>query len=176
MVMNIAVTDERGDAIGYGTTAIESFGKAFLLPYTPRHPRGLAGLRGRRSPVVQQALLSHRYRDRRGGGREIDRSFRSQSNLLQRVEPELEGSDRQFQIVLQPPFSASGSLAHAVRFGYRSLKNVGEKTARSARSRTYSSASSRNSKAATGSSRSCCNHLFLRRVASLTPFASDTAP
>ncbi|KAA9399220.1 RDD family protein [Haloarcula sp. CBA1130] len=32
IVMNIAVTDERGDAIGYGTAAIESFGKAFLLP------------------------------------------------------------------------------------------------------------------------------------------------
>ncbi|WP_254272604.1 RDD family protein [Haloarcula marina] len=32
MVMNIAVTDERGDPIGYGTAAIESFGKAFLLP------------------------------------------------------------------------------------------------------------------------------------------------
>ena len=32
MVLNIAVTDERGDPIGYGTAAIESFGKAFLLP------------------------------------------------------------------------------------------------------------------------------------------------
>lgn len=32
MVMNIAVTDERGEAIDYGTAAIESFGKAFLLP------------------------------------------------------------------------------------------------------------------------------------------------
>ncbi|MDS0220464.1 RDD family protein [Haloarcula sp. S1AR25-5A] len=32
MVMNIAVTDERGDAIDYGTAAVESFGKAFLLP------------------------------------------------------------------------------------------------------------------------------------------------
>lgn len=32
MVMDIAVTDERGDPIGYGTAAIESFGKAFLLP------------------------------------------------------------------------------------------------------------------------------------------------
>ncbi|EMA26178.1 MULTISPECIES: RDD family protein [Haloarcula] len=32
MVMNIAVTDERGNAIDYGTAAIESFGKAFLLP------------------------------------------------------------------------------------------------------------------------------------------------
>ncbi len=32
MVMNIAVTDERGDDIDYGTAAIESFGKAFLLP------------------------------------------------------------------------------------------------------------------------------------------------
>ncbi|MFU1781352.1 RDD family protein [Haloarcula japonica] len=31
-VMNIAVTDERGEAIDYGTAAIESFGKAFLLP------------------------------------------------------------------------------------------------------------------------------------------------
>jgi len=32
MVMDIAVTDERGDPIGYGTAAVESFGKAFLLP------------------------------------------------------------------------------------------------------------------------------------------------
>ncbi|WP_336336045.1 RDD family protein [Haloarcula brevis] len=32
VVMNIAVRDERGKAIGYGTAAIESFGKAFLLP------------------------------------------------------------------------------------------------------------------------------------------------
>ncbi len=32
MVMNIAVTDERGDDIDYVTAAIESFGKAFLLP------------------------------------------------------------------------------------------------------------------------------------------------
>jgi uncharacterized RDD family membrane protein YckC len=32
MVMDIAVTDERGDPIGYGAAAIESFGKAFLLP------------------------------------------------------------------------------------------------------------------------------------------------
>ncbi|MFC7248658.1 RDD family protein [Halomicroarcula sp. GCM10025324] len=32
MVMNIAVTDERGDPIDYTTAAIESFGKAFLLP------------------------------------------------------------------------------------------------------------------------------------------------
>lgn len=32
MVMDIAVTDERGDPIDYGTAAIESFGKAFLLP------------------------------------------------------------------------------------------------------------------------------------------------
>ncbi|MDQ2074075.1 RDD family protein [Haloarcula sp. NS06] len=32
MVLNIAVTDERGDDIDYGTAAIESFGKAFLLP------------------------------------------------------------------------------------------------------------------------------------------------
>ena len=32
MVMNIAVTDERGVDIDYGTAAIESFGKAFLLP------------------------------------------------------------------------------------------------------------------------------------------------
>ncbi|MBX0296111.1 RDD family protein [Haloarcula nitratireducens] len=32
MVMNIAVTDERGDPIDYVTAAIESFGKAFLLP------------------------------------------------------------------------------------------------------------------------------------------------
>jgi hypothetical protein len=53
---------------------------------------------------------------------------------------------------------------------------AGKSTARFARSRAYASASSRKSKAATGSSRSCCNHLFLRRVASLTPFASDTAP
>ena len=32
MVLDIAVTDERGDPIGYGTAAVESFGKAFLLP------------------------------------------------------------------------------------------------------------------------------------------------
>ncbi|MBX0322317.1 RDD family protein [Halomicroarcula sp. F13] len=32
MVLNVAVTDERGDPIDYGTAAIESFGKAFLLP------------------------------------------------------------------------------------------------------------------------------------------------
>ncbi|WP_135303306.1 RDD family protein [Haloarcula amylovorans] len=32
MVMNIAITDERGDPIDYVTAAIESFGKAFLLP------------------------------------------------------------------------------------------------------------------------------------------------
>ncbi|MBV0925818.1 RDD family protein [Halomicroarcula limicola] len=32
LVMNIAVTDERGDPIDYATAAIESFGKAFLLP------------------------------------------------------------------------------------------------------------------------------------------------
>ncbi|WP_276273707.1 RDD family protein [Haloarcula litorea] len=32
IVMDIAVADERGDPIGYGTAAIESFGKAFLLP------------------------------------------------------------------------------------------------------------------------------------------------
>ncbi|MFC6863095.1 RDD family protein [Halomicroarcula sp. GCM10025817] len=32
MVMNIAVTDERGDPIDYATATIESFGKAFLLP------------------------------------------------------------------------------------------------------------------------------------------------
>ena len=32
MVMDIAVTDKQGDPIGYGTAAIESFGKAFLLP------------------------------------------------------------------------------------------------------------------------------------------------
>ena len=32
MVMDIAVTDERGGDIDYGTAAIESFGKAFLLP------------------------------------------------------------------------------------------------------------------------------------------------
>lgn len=30
-VMNLAVTDERGEAIDYVTAAIESFGKAFLL-------------------------------------------------------------------------------------------------------------------------------------------------
>ncbi|MFC6974739.1 hypothetical protein ACFQL1_08670 [Halomicroarcula sp. GCM10025709] len=30
--MDIAVTDERGDEIDYGTAAVESFGKAFLLP------------------------------------------------------------------------------------------------------------------------------------------------
>jgi uncharacterized RDD family membrane protein YckC len=32
MVMDIAVTDERGGPIDYGTAAVESFGKAFLLP------------------------------------------------------------------------------------------------------------------------------------------------
>jgi uncharacterized RDD family membrane protein YckC len=32
VVMDVAVTDERGDPINYGTAAIESFGKAFLLP------------------------------------------------------------------------------------------------------------------------------------------------
>ncbi|MFB6200514.1 MAG: RDD family protein [Halorhabdus sp.] len=32
MVMNIAVTDERGGEIDYVTAGIESFGKAFLLP------------------------------------------------------------------------------------------------------------------------------------------------
>ena len=32
MVMKIAVTDRRGEAIDYATAAIESFGKAFLLP------------------------------------------------------------------------------------------------------------------------------------------------
>lgn len=32
MVMNIAVRDERGGEIDYVTAAIESFGKAFLLP------------------------------------------------------------------------------------------------------------------------------------------------
>ncbi|WP_312909464.1 RDD family protein [Natronosalvus caseinilyticus] len=32
LVMNIAVTDERGDPIDYPTAALESFGKAFLLP------------------------------------------------------------------------------------------------------------------------------------------------
>lgn len=32
MVMDVAVRDERGDLIDYGTAAIESFGKAFLLP------------------------------------------------------------------------------------------------------------------------------------------------
>ncbi|MFC7240203.1 RDD family protein [Saliphagus sp. GCM10025317] len=32
LVMNIAVTDERGDPIDYPTAAVESFGKAFLLP------------------------------------------------------------------------------------------------------------------------------------------------
>jgi len=32
MYMDIAVTDERGDDIDYLTAAIESFGKAFLLP------------------------------------------------------------------------------------------------------------------------------------------------
>ncbi|WP_284010771.1 RDD family protein [Haloarcula pelagica] len=32
LVMDIAVTDERGDEIDYGTAAVESFGKAFLLP------------------------------------------------------------------------------------------------------------------------------------------------
>lgn len=32
LVVDIAVTDERGDPIGYGAAAIESFGKAFLLP------------------------------------------------------------------------------------------------------------------------------------------------
>lgn len=32
MVMDIAVTDEQGGAIGYPTAAIESFGKAFVLP------------------------------------------------------------------------------------------------------------------------------------------------
>ncbi|MFC7215454.1 RDD family protein [Saliphagus sp. GCM10025334] len=32
LVMNIAVTDERGDSIDYPTAAVESFGKAFLLP------------------------------------------------------------------------------------------------------------------------------------------------
>jgi uncharacterized RDD family membrane protein YckC len=31
-VMKIAVTDERGEDIDYATAAIESFGKAFLLP------------------------------------------------------------------------------------------------------------------------------------------------
>lgn len=32
MVMKIAVTDRRGEGIDYATAAIESFGKAFLLP------------------------------------------------------------------------------------------------------------------------------------------------
>ncbi|MDS0282341.1 RDD family protein [Haloarcula onubensis] len=32
LVVDVAVTDERGDPIGYGTAAVESFGKAFLLP------------------------------------------------------------------------------------------------------------------------------------------------
>ncbi|WP_458189104.1 RDD family protein [Haladaptatus sp. NG-WS-4] len=32
MVMNIAVTDDRGEDIDYVTAAIESFGKAFFLP------------------------------------------------------------------------------------------------------------------------------------------------
>lgn len=32
MVMDIAVTDQGGDDIGYATAAVESFGKAFLLP------------------------------------------------------------------------------------------------------------------------------------------------
>ncbi|WP_049902361.1 RDD family protein [Halococcus agarilyticus] len=32
MVMDIAVTDERGGEIGYPAAAIESFGKAFVLP------------------------------------------------------------------------------------------------------------------------------------------------
>jgi uncharacterized RDD family membrane protein YckC len=32
MVMSIAVTGERGESIDYGTAAIESFGKAFILP------------------------------------------------------------------------------------------------------------------------------------------------
>jgi len=32
MALDLRVTDERGDAIGYGDAAIESFGKAFLLP------------------------------------------------------------------------------------------------------------------------------------------------
>jgi hypothetical protein len=32
MVLNVAVTDERGDDIDYLTAAVESFGKAFLLP------------------------------------------------------------------------------------------------------------------------------------------------
>jgi len=32
LVMDVAVTDERGDPIGYGAAAVESFGKAFLLP------------------------------------------------------------------------------------------------------------------------------------------------
>jgi uncharacterized RDD family membrane protein YckC len=31
-VVNVEVTDRRGDPIGYGTAAVESFGKAFLLP------------------------------------------------------------------------------------------------------------------------------------------------
>lgn len=32
VVMKIAVTDRRGEAIDYATAAVESFGKAFLLP------------------------------------------------------------------------------------------------------------------------------------------------
>lgn len=32
MVLDVAVTDERGDDVDYLTAAIESFGKAFLLP------------------------------------------------------------------------------------------------------------------------------------------------
>ena len=32
LVMDVAVTDERGEDIDYGTAAVESFGKAFLLP------------------------------------------------------------------------------------------------------------------------------------------------
>jgi len=32
MVMDVAVTDERGEPIDYPTAAIESFGKAFVLP------------------------------------------------------------------------------------------------------------------------------------------------
>ncbi|WP_324759978.1 RDD family protein [Haloarcula montana] len=32
MVMSIAVTDERGESIDYSAAAIESFGKAFILP------------------------------------------------------------------------------------------------------------------------------------------------
>ncbi|MFB6184331.1 MAG: RDD family protein [Haloarculaceae archaeon] len=32
IVMNIAVTDERGEDVDYAAAAVESFGKAFLLP------------------------------------------------------------------------------------------------------------------------------------------------